>query len=339
MTQPRHILCSERRTSLEGGGHVPPWILPKELDWTTHQISFDLLGTRHCLDQLDRSDSRMPGQSTYAQAIGGGGCPSPILIRPSSYPVDSLIPAESARDGSERIKGRLIQLLRAIWIVFDYQPATIDQGIIWLGSETVNRLRLIAEIFMLLDKKRDWPLSVDQLWKHSIRTGCFAGCLIKEEGGDAGTILQSCLAGFAHDIGLAILAVSVNTGRYLEVLAHARRESTTLATAELQLLGISHEIVGAELLQRQKFSQPIVHAVSFHDHPLGLENSGVTPTLAVFAANMLDGGGWPQDSDGVPSDRVMEYLSAYGWVNPWPRWRRHVARLDQRIDQWEYGRA
>ena len=329
MIQRRHILCCERSDSLENGCHVSPWILPKELDWTIHQKSFDLLGTTYDLAQVGHNENLTSNQQKCTQTMGVQDSPSHLPIPSSTSPSSSLIPYELEHHYKEDMKGKFIQLLRSTWLVFNYHPTTMKQGIVWLGSETVNRLLLIAEIFTLLDKKQGWPLRADQLWEHSVRTGCLAGRLSKEEGGDVDMMMQSCLAGFAHDIGLAIFAVSLDTSHYLEVLAHARRESTALATAELKILGMSHEIIGAELLERQRFPQSIVHAVSFHDNPLGLDHSGFTPTLAVFAANMLDGGGWPQDCDGVPSDRVVEYLSSRGFVNPWPRWQRHVKQRDR----------
>ena len=230
-------------------------------------------------------------------------------------------------DPEEVVRGKLVQLLHAMWLVFGYEPMTIDQGIRWLGPETVKRLLVIAEVFALLERKRNIPLGSELLWQHSLRTGCLAGFLAKEEHGDSGFISQSCVAGFSHDIGLAIFAVSLDSTQYLDVLACARRQSVSLATAELLEFGFSHEIVGAEYLQRQKFPKAIIDAVSFHDNPLGFGVSGFTPTLAVYAANILDGGGWPQDSDGIPSDRAIEYLSSQGFVDPWPKWQRYVGQL------------
>lgn len=160
-----------------------------------------------------------------------------------------------------------------------------------------------------------------------MRTGSLAGFLAKDEQCDVSVIAQSCLAGFSHDIGLAILAVSLDVSRYVNVMACARRRNVSLAEAELLELGVSHEIVGAEYLQRQKFPKTVIDAVSFHDEPLGSVLAELTPTIAVYAANILDGGGWPQDSDGVPSDRAMEYLSRSGFVDPWVKWRRCVDLL------------
>jgi len=232
------------------------------------------------------------------------------------------------RRGSERdIKGKLIQLLKATWLVFDYQPKTIDQGIVWLGAETMKQLLAVARAFALLENERNEFLNVERLWRHSLRTGCLAGTLAKEECVDSQVIMQSCIAGLSHDIGLLILVVSFGSNRYLDVMSRARRESLSLATAELLELGISHEIVGAEYLQRQTFPQAIVDAVAYHDNPLGLGMSEFTPTIAVYAANTLDGGGWPQDSDGVPSNRAMEYLTSHGYRDPWPKWQRSAAKI------------
>ncbi len=304
------------------------WVIPKEVDWTPLERSFDLLGTTLTWDLLRPFDSSTDGLKEHDFDR------SSFALRPCLRHEDSLSRLDhSCRHGAmwnecdERITCKLLALLQATCKVFGVFPETVQQGLTWLGAETVDQLLVVAQIFAALEKQEDEQLSVDALWKHSIRTGCLAGFLAKGECGDSEVITQSCVAGYLHDIGLAMFAMSLGSSRYGSVVSRARRESLSLATAELHELGLSHDIVGAEYLQRHRFPQAIVDAVAFHDNPLGLGSSGVTPLLAVYAANILDGGGWPQDSDGIPSDRAMEYLSVHGYVDPWPKWHRYVAKI------------
>ncbi len=336
MKRIRHIVCSERATLLGQYSHESLWILPREMDWTSNRKSFDLLGTTQsldCLTQQGRSQ-KIPGDS--AQPTLWRDSRNETLGVARFDEVDdhsqSRTNVPSADDGA---KSKFVQLLYVMWLVFDYRPMTIDHGIVWLGRKIVNRLAILAEVFELLERKQDFPLSSKVLWTHCLRTGYLAGLLAREESGEYGVMSESCQAGLVHDIGLAILALSHDSGQYLDVLAYARQRSVSLAAAELLNLGISHEIVGAEFLLRQKFSQAIVDAVSFHDNPLGLETSGFTPTLAVYAANILEGGGWPQDSDGVPSDHAKEYLAGHSLIDSWPKWQRYVVQLRNL----EFGRA
>ncbi|GJL64998.1 MAG: hypothetical protein NPIRA04_36520 [Nitrospirales bacterium] len=270
----------------------------------------------------------MNGQHDHAGDTTWLNLQTDLRLEEGALDTGSLCREKNFRRRSERaIKGKLIQLLKAIWLVFDYQPKTIAQGIVWLGVKTMKHLLAVARAFASLEEDRNEFLHGERLWRHSLRTGCLAGTLAKGECEGSDVIMQSCIAGFSHDIGLVILAVSLGSKRYLDVMSRAERESLSLATAELLELGISHEIVGAEYLQRQTFPQTIVDAVAYHDNPLGLGISEFTPTIAVYAANTLDGGGWPQDSDNVPSDRAMEYLTSHGHRDPWPKWQRFAAKI------------
>ncbi|GJL66207.1 MAG: hypothetical protein NPIRA05_11780 [Nitrospirales bacterium] len=293
-----------------------------------HAKSFDLLGSTYVWEHLNQDDWSVNGQHGHVRDSTLWDLKTCLRHDGAVLDTVGLCREETLHRESDRdIQGKLIQLLKITWLVFDYHPQTIDQGIAWLGVETMTQLLAVAQAFALLEKEQNEFLDGELLWRHSVRTGCLAGTLAKEECGALDTIMQSCVAGFSHDIGLVVLAVSLGSTRYLDVLSRARRESLSLATAELFELGLSHEIVGAEYLQRHRFPRAIVDAVAYHDNPLGLGRSEFTPTVAVYAANTLDGGGWPQDSDGVPSDRAMEYLSGHGYRDPWPKWQRSAAKI------------
>ncbi|MGB0909929.1 MAG: HDOD domain-containing protein [Nitrospirales bacterium] len=324
----RRIVCTDRPSTLRHDSDRSTWLLPQEMDWTVGEKSFDLLGTTDPLERLRVGESfQRHGQEGESFLLRVNTSNSSSREHVSCGMEQFSQRMVSSYEADEEVRAKLLQLLQAMWMVFDYEPKTIDQGIMWLGTEMVKRCLVVAEAFVLLENKKSLFCSAESLWQHSLRTGCLAGLLAKEEQKVVSVIAESCLAGFSHDIGLAILAVSFDSNRYLDVMAFARRRSLSLAAAELHKLGVSHEVVGAEYLQRMKFPKAIVDAVAFHDEPLGDSTSGLTPTIAVYAANILDGGGWPQDSNDIPSDRAMEYLSHHGLVDPWPKWRQCLDRI------------
>ncbi len=329
----RHIVCTDHSSSSGRSLVKAIWPLSNEVDWAEDTGVFDLLGGNSQLAHIFTNgsarscveDSKSVGVLRNSQ----DGLRRVGISDQGGNPLDQIGALLNGSNGD--VKKKLTQLLHAMWFVFGYEPKTIDQGIQWLGTEVVTRCLVVADVFALLENKKNVLFDAEMLWQHSLRTGYLSGVLAKEENGDITLIVQSCLAGFSHDIGLAILAVSHDSSRYLDVMACARRRSLSLASAELLVLGISHEIVGSEYLQRRRFPKEVVDAVSFHDEPLGCDSSGLTPTIAVYAANLLDGGGWPQDSDGVPSERSRQYLSSRGFMDPWPKWHQYVEVL-QRLD-------
>ncbi len=302
------------------------WALPSEWNGSSFITSFDLLGESMILDPVDCSLLLKRGQSDDEASSNSGNI---------SSSKESVTSGSQNSGGEQNLKQRtaclqekLSQGIYALCSVFEYHPDSEQEGMEWLGDDIVRALLIITESFASLEQIRDLSLSRESLWRHSLRTGCLAGLIAKVEHVDESSILHSCLAGLSHDIGMVILAASFGGPHYEQVMKQARQKSLPLADVELRAFGVSHEMVGGEFLQRKSFAGPVVEAVMSHDDPFGVPFSGFSPTTAVYAANMLEGGGWPQDSDGVPSSRALEYLTSCGFVHPWEEWSRCLTQLN-----------
>ena len=101
---------------------------------------------------------------------------------------------------------------------------------------------------------------------------------------------------------------------------------------ERALLGSSHDEIGASLLRRWGVGEPIVEAVAYHDEPFRSSEAGFRSVTAVYAANVLDGGGYSQDGDGSPSEQTLDYLAEQGLSGCWPKWQKWVEQM--RKERW-----
>ena len=115
-----------------------------------------------------------------------------------------------------------------------------------------------------------------------------------------------------------------------KVIVRAQKQNRSLASVEEEVFGVAHHTVGASLLERMHLPAPIIEAVAFHDEPSRSLEPGCSAVTAVYAANILDGGGWAHDSDGVPTPGPMEYLAARGLAGRWPHWRDYAMRIEER---------
>ena len=284
----RRILCVDDCSVLRGPHSRSIWLLPEDQAYLSDSSSFELLGT------IQKLNSWFEGQGAF-----------------------SLLPAADQYSTT-----KLHQAVRAIGLALGYPPLTVDQGLTMLGTETMGTLSVAANMFSFSEQSGIDCSASESLWQHSLRTASLAGRIAKHEQASMETVLHGCLAGIFHDIGLLVL-VMVESDRYESVMARAQKQNRSLASVEEEVLSRSHHTVGTSLLQKMKFPDPIVEAVAYHDEPFQSSAQEFSAVTAVYAANILDGGGWPQDSDGVPSACEMEYLASHGLADRWPIWREY----------------
>ena len=227
---------------------------------------------------------------------------------------------------------KLHQAVQVVGLVLGYHPLTVDQGLTMLGTETMGTLSVAANMFSLSEQSGIDRSASESLWQHSLRTASLAGHIAKHEQAGRETVLHACIAGIFHDIGLLVL-VMLESDRYEKVIVRAQKQNRSLASVEEEVFNRTHHTVGGSLLQKMKFPDPIVEAVAYHDEPFQSSAQQFSALTAVYAANILDGGGWPQDSDGMPSAWEMEYLASHGLADRWPIWREYSLPC-QEWEQW-----
>ena len=289
----RKILCTDTGSVLEPIHFSSIGPSPGNQQGLVDISSFELLGTIQSLD------------------LGGKGLLGGTLTK------------------DQRVEVKLYQAMQAVGRVLGCCPLTAEQGVAWFGRETMELLLSGAKVFALVEQVWVDPSACESLWQHSLRTASLAGMIAKDEQADRDTVLNACTAGVLHDIGLLVLA-TLESDRYEKVMLRAQKQDRSLASLEEEVFSASHHSIGATWLQQMGVSSPIVEAVEYHDEPFLSLAPGFTPVTAVYAANVLDGGGWPQDGDGVPSEWAMEYLDARRLAGCWPKWREYSMRLQER---------
>ena len=296
--QERRILCVEGGSVLPASDSRSIWPLAEPPTCLSEWSSFELLGTIQNVDSWREGPGAFsPGRSVEQHAIT-----------------------------------RLRQAVRAIGHVVGHRPLTIDQGLTLLGTETMEWLSMAASMFSLSDRSGIDPSASESLWLHSLRTASLAGSIATHEQAGRETVLHAYLGGLFHDIGMLVLAM-LEPDRYQTVIVRAQKQNRSLALVEEEVLKRSHPTVGASLLRKMNLPYPVVEAVAYHDEPFRVSGQEFSAVTGVYAANMLDGGGWPQDGDGVPSTGGMEYLASHEWADRWPIWREYVIP-HQRWEPW-----
>ena len=167
--------------------------------------------------------------------------------------------------------------------------ASVDSALNILGVSSLKNIVIFAELFKQpagLSKKL---FDVNKLWEHSVGVSNITVLLARNLGMSTEDRDAAFSAGLLHDLGKIILA-KMRPLDYKKALELAENLSAPVYEAELALFGISHDEVGAHLLETWGFPLSIVEAVGYHHHELQACCSKLTPLSVVAVANSIHHG-------------------------------------------------
>lgn len=205
---------------------------------------------------------------------------------------------------------KLLQLVNSAAFGLAQRMTNIDQVVAYLGLSTVRNMLTAVELLGAFGAvPEDLKMDVEAHRRHAMAVAEFAQTLPtdKREQHDA------FAAGMLHDIGLLALMACAPV-RYqalkTEVLGGRDYES-----AELDILGASHAMVGAHLLERWMLPTSVCEAVArSHDADMMSEHLP-NATQAVFVAEQVVSSGkegsWWEPASSLPES----YLESLNWTD------------------------
>lgn len=219
-----------------------------------------------------------------------------------------------ARDPA--ITAKILQLVNSAVFGLKRSVASPVEAVMFLGIDTTKSVILLAHSFSYFDRIKDSDFSVENLWKHSIRTGNFARLIARTEKAAKEVVDEAYTAGMLHDIGKLALAANLPQ-QYTEAAMVAASRRIPLWEAEEQVFGSNHAELGASMLAIWGLPIGIIEAVALHHHPAQFLSQSFCPLTAVHAANALEHAEASGATD-LPVD--ADYLAQLG--------------LDQRLPVW-----
>ncbi len=198
-----------------------------------------------------------------------------------------------------------------------------------LPSDLANGVSIVVEVFTLAEGFGMLPLSIQAVWRHSVRTGYMAALIAINQHVARPLVWRAFVGGLLHDIGMLVF-LTQQPQVFMAVVDMAQCRGEELGTIEKNILGTTHAESGAKFLARWGIPAEILTIVSFHDQPYQVPHSDFCPLTAVYIANVLEGGGIAQDGDGVIGWEGEAYLMRLGlWENLplWQGWMRDLHHL------------
>lgn len=350
--QPFDAVVTDLRLALINGAQLLNEVMqrqPKVLrfvlsDLSDRSATMKCVGTAHqfiskpCDPQvlaaaLERAlayESWLPGEKVRSLLAQLHKLPSPPqlyfeVVKALQSPDASLetVGALIARDPA--MTAKILQLVNSAVFGLKRTVASPAEAVMYLGIDTTKSVILLAHSFSYFDQVKDADFSVENLWRHSIRTGNFARWIAGLERLDKERVEESYTAGMLHDLGKLALAANLPQ-QYSEAAMLAASRNVPLWEAEEEVLGANHAELGASMLAIWGLPVAIIEAVALHHHPARFLSQAFCPLTAVHAANAIEHAE-SSGANNLPVD--ADYLAQLDLDQRLPVWWEHCRQQEK----------
>ncbi len=256
-------------------------------------------------------------QSRVEQVVSGiKNLPTPPIVFSQ---IQKVINKESSSAGDvakilaedPSMSAKVLKMTNSAFYGLSREIDSVKQAVMIIGFDAVKNLVLSASVMGMFSGSKIDPEFQERFWRHSLATalaGRLSAKTIRSRGMvDADTIFS---AGLLHDIGKLVI------GCFMEEEFFAIREilkgdeSRDESSAELEVLGFSHEQIGGALAQFWNLSDGLVDAIAYHHAP---EESQLESSMAylVYVANFVANKSFASDLDVGRKDEMSPKVLAY----------------------------
>jgi HD-like signal output (HDOD) protein len=195
-----------------------------------------------------------------------------------------------------------------------------------LGLDIVKAIVLASGTLDKFKKIQSPGFSMDRMWQHAYTSAVYAKIIAGDAGLDRKSIDTAFMAGLLHDIGVLLIATHLPEG-FARILKHMHQNQTSMAVAEMQVIGTTHAAIGAYLLGLWGLPDAIIDAVAFHHSPGCKPGEGLSLAIITHAANALaHSGDGISDSQRVIDDIDYAYFQETGRLADLKSWQQACAR-------------
>ncbi|MFN7995555.1 MAG: response regulator [Bryobacteraceae bacterium] len=208
---------------------------------------------------------------------------------------------------------KVLQLVNSSFFGVRRQISNPAEAVIYLGTETVRELVMVAAVFSAFELCDLRHFSIDSLQNHSLAVGSLARRVAAAMKLPKAAVDHAYVGGLLHVVGKLVLA-SKYPEKYDQVIERAKRRKMSERMVELETFGTTHAEVGAYLLWLWALPDAVTEVVLRH-HEFPVEWSATfTPAGAVCLADALIMGG-------LERGQAIDRLTAVGLGEQVSEWQ------------------
>jgi putative nucleotidyltransferase with HDIG domain len=163
------------------------------------------------------------------------------------------------------LAARLLRLVNSPFYGFPSKVDTLSRAVTIVGTKQLSTLALgVTVTRMFVDIPEDL-VDLKSFWRHSVACGLFARALAKHK--KISNSERLFVGGLLHDIGRMVI-YGYLSGHAREALLRARETPSPLHGIESQVMGCTHQAMGAALLRKWRFPLTLESMVSYHHAPM-----------------------------------------------------------------------
>lgn len=167
------------------------------------------------------------------------------------------------------VTGQVLRIVNSAFFSFSREITSLNEALRILGTLKVLQIVIAIHTNSILSKEQHgYGLPPGKLWQHSVGVA-LASAAIADHLRDPNRNLLFT-AGLLHDIGKVILNEYVAT-EFAEIARRVAEEKTSFCEAEHQVLGFSHDEIGAQLGEKWQLPPSIIQGIRHHHDPSAVD--------------------------------------------------------------------
>ncbi|MBI2567415.1 MAG: HDOD domain-containing protein [Candidatus Schekmanbacteria bacterium] len=238
------------------------------------------------------------------------------LTQAAAQPDVRLADLASIVEQDAPMAAKILQLVNSSFFGVAQRQTSVQQAVVYLGTELLKALALTAHVFVTAGTPRVAVFSLDALQEHSVLVARVA----KRFFSDRKRSNEAFTAALVHDVGKIVLAMAV-PARFASAMRDARETGRPLHGVERDHLGVAHAEVGAYLLGLWGLPLSIVEAVAHHHTPQLVGEMAGETLVATHVADALVAPATAELDAGSESMLDVAFVDRAGFGGELLRWR------------------
>jgi putative nucleotidyltransferase with HDIG domain len=215
---------------------------------------------------------------------------------------------------------KILQLANSAFVGAHTHVSSLREAVSLIGAETVRSLTLSIHVFSQFDRHSIVAAYLPAVWNHSVAVASLAESIAKLETGSKSMAENCFTAGLLHDVGKIVLFAEMPQ-EYQQLIGRLTTDARSMSVLELELMGCTHEHVGAYLMSIWGLPVSIIEAVQFHHAP---SETAQTQFSALTAVHCADAIASVSDKSSLNRDSELDtaYLESLGLSEKIPLWQK-----------------